>query len=660
MKWIKSTLLLLAFKAGTTKAQTHTDTLELHEVQIQASKTGTLVSESPRTVNVITAEDIRKMTGFSVAQILETALSVDIRQRSPGAQADMSMRGSSFEQTLLLIDGIPMTDPQTGHHQLNIPLSPEQIERIEIYPGGSSRIFGAKAFSGAINIITKKPSANQLALTAEGGDYGYYKTAASGILKLKHVGISSFINHQASAGYTDNTDFNNTDATVMLNGACGKLQYHTMGGITDHQFGALNFYTAAFPDQYEAIQARIINGGINYNSSRFSFHANGYHRQHFDRFELFREGDGWYQRTDAGFLIKDTDTVPSWYTTPNYHRTDVHGVDAGVSYTLANHTLSIGGSYRSESVISNVLGELMDQPEQVKHEPAFALYSRATSRNEINIYAEDQYEYNRWLVNAGAMVAISDDYGTRLFPGIDLSYRITKQTHVFGNINSAVRYPTFTDLYYNRGGAVGSKDLQPETALNYEAGIRYNNSFLNTQISVFRREGKNLIDWIRYNGEAVTKAANITTVNFTGADVSLCLMTDKIFPSIESIKTVAINYSWATADTASNNYESNYVLDYLRHKLSVRLEQSLTETWSLNWTFNYRIREGGYYKPGDKTETPFGSLFTLDVRLLQHTPRFDVFAEVMNMFNTSYSDIGNIQQPGRWVRAGITFRVVKP
>ena len=84
---------------------------------------------------------------------LEQTSSVDIRTRGTGAQSDISIRGGSFEQTAVMINGIPLTDPQTGHHAFNIPVSIYAIDRIEVYPGGASGLFGPKAFSGAVNLV---------------------------------------------------------------------------------------------------------------------------------------------------------------------------------------------------------------------------------------------------------------------------------------------------------------------------------------------------------------------------------------------------------------------------------------------------------------------------------------------------------------------------
>jgi iron complex outermembrane receptor protein len=81
---------------------------------------------------------------------------MDIRRRGAnGVQSDVSFRGSSFEQVLLLINGIRMNDSQTGHNSLNLPVDLGDVERIEVIKGPAARRFGQNAYAGAINIITK-------------------------------------------------------------------------------------------------------------------------------------------------------------------------------------------------------------------------------------------------------------------------------------------------------------------------------------------------------------------------------------------------------------------------------------------------------------------------------------------------------------------------
>jgi len=132
-------------------------TQELEEVVVSSSRIDLPLSENSRTIKVIQAQEIQKSSATSLADLLQRVAGIDVRRRgAQGMQADLYIRGGSFDQTLLLIDGIKVDDPQTGHHTLNIALPLELIERIEIIKGPAARVFGQNAFTGAINIVTKK------------------------------------------------------------------------------------------------------------------------------------------------------------------------------------------------------------------------------------------------------------------------------------------------------------------------------------------------------------------------------------------------------------------------------------------------------------------------------------------------------------------------
>ena len=168
---IKFTLLVVVlFYALQVKAQfepVKVDTLK--EVIITSTRIDLPFKENSRTLQIITSADIANSAATNVADVLQQVVGVDIRRRgTAGSQADLYIRGGGFDQTLLLIDGIKMDDAQTGHHTMNAALPLEVIERIEIIKGPAARIFGQNAFTGAINIVTKKKLANTLSVNAEG------------------------------------------------------------------------------------------------------------------------------------------------------------------------------------------------------------------------------------------------------------------------------------------------------------------------------------------------------------------------------------------------------------------------------------------------------------------------------------------------------------
>ena len=134
----------------------------------------------------------------------------DPKQLNKGAgaaQADLNIRGGTFDQTLLLIDGIKLDDAQTGHHTLNFLPPPEMVERIEIIKGPAARAYGQNAFTGAINIITKKETPQRLSLNLQKGNYDQTNGSILFGSSNKKNNVIGFISKNTSDGYRYNSDY---------------------------------------------------------------------------------------------------------------------------------------------------------------------------------------------------------------------------------------------------------------------------------------------------------------------------------------------------------------------------------------------------------------------------------------------------------------------
>ena len=279
----------------------------LDEVKVSAQRTPVAFSQVARIISVVSREEIEAAPVQSIQELLEYALSVDVRQRGVhGVQADISVRGGSFDQTLILLNGINISDPQTGHYSLDLPVSLKSIQRIEILEGPAARVFGPNAFSGAINIITSSFDKTNLKFDLGIGQHLLTDANVSGNVNSGSFHQFMAFNRMSSDGYIDNTDFKTWNAfyQTKLETKPGILDFQI--GRTNKAFGANSFYSAAYPNQFEETKTTFASVKFE-TGTKFHVSPSVYWRRHQDRFELFR------------------DSPPDWYKGHNYHLTDVFG-----------------------------------------------------------------------------------------------------------------------------------------------------------------------------------------------------------------------------------------------------------------------------------------------------------------------------------------------
>lgn len=384
-----------------------------------------------------------------------------------------------------------------------------------------------------------------------------------------------------------------------------------------------------------------------------------YYRRHFDRFELFREGEGYYHRIPGGgFATTEGDTVPSWYTNPNYHRTDVYGAELNATYQSVLGKTSVGYDYRFEGVNSNNLGKPKDGVEKVVNEHPSAFYTLSDWRENHSIYFEQSYTHELFHFSVGALYNTNNRFGEKLLPGIDLSVKLHDNLRVYGSVNKSFRFPSFTDLYYSIGGAQGSEDLEPEESLNFEGGFKYNSTNVRGHVAYFRRDGTNIIDWVRpdtASENTARQAANITEITMNGVEADFVYnlaSTVKNFP----LKRVSASYTHLWADAKTDGFSSIYALDYLAHKVDLGLHFKFSKILFADWMISYQEREGKYTN-AQGLDNAYDPVFLSDLQLrAQLNNKISMYIQANNLFDVEYVDVGNVFQPGRWIKAGANIR----
>jgi len=645
-KIVKITLLSVTYSIVilTSELIAQNDTLvskkiDLDEVIVSGQKAPVLYSQLSRIVNTVKKDEIKQMPVSSVNELLESFSGIDIKQRGVlGVQSDISIRGGSFDQNLILLNGVNISDPQTGHHSLNIPVDLNTIERIEILQGSGSRVFGPNAFSGAINIITNTSEQNNTKAGFSAGDFGLYSGYLSTSYKIGKTKHLLSLSKSKSNGYVKNTDFNRDNLFYQssYNSSYGVVDFQF--GYTDKEFGANSFYTPAYPDQFEQTKTTFVS--LKFEAgNKIKLTPVAYFRRHKDRFELFR-----YEPA-------------AWYSGHNYHLTDVYGIklDARISTIIGITT--IGAELRSENIWSNVLGENMDDTLKVKGE-LDGIYTRKYARTISNYFVEHSNVIGNFAFSAGALFSwvSENDFDFNIYPGFDVSYKFLNNYKIYATINKSLRLPTFTDLFYSGPSNIGNPDLKPEQAWSYELGVKYNGRILKTDISFFIRDSKNIIEWVKSdsaNASSKWETQNLTQVKTIGFETS-----NRITINRYTINNISINYTYINQDASADGYQTKYSLNYLKHNVIIGLNQKIREDLSLNWSARYQDRAGNYLKynydlntyDGEKEFVPF---WLLDIKVSYQLKAITFYAEATNVFNKEYIDIANIEMPGRWFKAGL-------
>ena len=616
-------------------------THEIDEVEVAASRSPLIYSQIARILSVIESADIQQSPAQSVQDLLEFIAGVDVRQRgAEGVQADISIRGGSFDQTLILLNGINITDPQTGHHNLNLPVTLSQIERIEILEGPAARVYGPDAFSGAINFVTKKPEGVSLQTDATAGSFGYLNGNLSGSFQTGNTGHLVAINRKSSKGYIKNTDFEDTNLfySAEMESTGGTMS--AQAGITGKSFGANSFYSPLYPEQFEKTSTCFAS--LRWNSTRKMHLAPAlYWRRNLDKFMLFRN--------DA----------PEWYHNHNYHRTDVRGAKLNSWFLWEAGKTAFGAEFRSEEILSNVLGESIGENIKVKNEDAF--YTKSKARSIASLFLEHTVFANNWNFSAGIMGnSVSDNREINFFPGIDVSYQFSPAVKLFASWNRSMRMPTFNDLYYSDPVSRGNPELKPEKTSAAEFGIKYDLPFLQGHAVIFHRTGKNLIDWVKESeSDKFRQSMNHTRIFSQGAEIQIQYQ-PKLHLKIFSPNNIRLSYFFNNQQKQEGNLISYYVLDNIRHKLVASVNQSFTKHFSSEIAFIYQKREGTFglvTSEGATVETPYNSFWLTHAKIIYQLKSVQFYVSANNLFNVHFFDLGNVVQPGRWIKAGISLNL---
>ena len=621
--------------------------LTLDEVSVTGSRAPLTRAQAARMVTVLERADIQAAPVQSVNDLLKYVASVDVRQRGPiGAQTDISIRGGNYEQITILLNGINICDPQTGHNAFDFPVDISEIERIEVLEGPAGRVYGTSSLLGAINIVTRPRPTPSVSAHIEGGSYGYLSAGARANV------ASGKWNNQLSGSYSRSDGYQRNSAGGLNSDYSGGKAFYQgtydddivsvswHAGLSTKDFGSNTFYGAKWDDQFEhtlktytALQAETKKGSFHLKPSIYWNHS-------YDRFELFRDAAEKYPF--------------------NYHRTDIFGVNLNGYFDWILGRTAVGAELRNEDLLSGNLGEPLDNPHHISGTDRY--YDHGINRTNISFVVEHNILLRRFTLSAG-LVAVKNSWNgmnMKVYPGIDASYRIGDSFKIFANYNTSLRMPSVTELYYSVGGHVADKNLKPEEISSVEAGVKYADHGITTQASVYHNNWKNMIDWIRYTADgpdAPWQSVNFTEVKATGFQAQLTLNFRQIVPTQRILKSFNASYNYLFQDKdIDSSVESKYSLEYLRHKLVANLQLNIVSRLDLGINFRWQDRRG-IYTDFDGTVKEYSPYSVVDARLSWTAPKYKLYLEANNIFDKTYIDYGCVPQPGTWLIAGLSVEL---
>ena len=625
--------------------------LSLQEVLV-VSRKAEVNSEAYRLITQVSHAEIEALPVQTVADILQYLPGVDVRTRGAnGAQADISMRGGTFDQVLVLLNGVPLSDFHTGHYALNIPVSTEMIERVEVLQGTSANLHGA--FSGAINIVTKSSPEISLKLTA--GMNGLVNPELAASWQVPLAGNHSPLTFNLSAEYSRAEGYYAPRPTEKEATACrnsdfqlANIYFQTRWRGLDVQAGAqwkdagLGMgYGFGSQDQFDATRTAFASGRYEHRWGAWRLDAQASYRANYDRYEWHRD-----QRLYG-----------------NFHFAQTASAALSAHYASRVGTTSFGVSVRNENMHSTNLGDTINPDGQVPNVKDFPLSQvrvldlvKGGNRFHTNYYAEQSFYYAGLSASIGINGTYNTQFGHHLGGGANIGYEFKKAGTIYANANRSLRMPTFTDLYYNAGNQLGNRNLKPEEAWLLSVGYKYTPDLgkggkLSLAADWYYRWGKNIIDWVYVPTDTKRPfhAENQQQVNATGVEVSVAYRLN------EWLRCVSVDYAYTYLDLDLKEAGSRY-LDYLSHKLAIHLEHGIYKGLGASWTVRFQKREG-QYNNAEGEVADYQPVWLLDGSVYWQNKYLRVSADCTNITNTRYYDYGGILQPGAWAKISIKAKL---
>ena len=557
------------------------------------------LSESARVVEVEPLHPGQFMLATPLDPLRNDA-SIFLEQRGAGgAQTDITLRGGSFEQTLVLLNGFRINDSQTAHHNLDLPLPMEAMDSIQVLHGAGSTLHGVDALSGVVDFLTAAPRSNSVEASAAFGSYGENEQALMAELLRRHWSSRLTGTHNLSTGFMYDRDYRNETASdeSWLESRLGLTDI--LLAASDRSFGANQFY-GNFPswERTKGWFAAIRQALGAKTEADFGY------RRHTDEFVLVRDNPALYENNHID---------GSWQA--SLHRTESFGAGA---------VLLGGMEADGDSIRSNNLGD--------------HARNRAAGYLDLDLNPVKR----RWGLSAGAREeGFSGGFPLVFAPNVAGSYRLTDAVKLRGSVGYGFRIPTYTDLYYSDPTTIGNPNLKPESAWSSEAGFDWSPGTRWTfSATGFYSRQHDTIDYVRASAAQRWQATNLSGLRFTGAEASA---------KVELTHSQQLQLDWTNlygAQSALHGLQSEYIFNYPVENAHM--------LWTMNIHDRLRVRNSlQVAQRYQQTPYPVWDLaFEYDAGQRQ---KWRPYIRLANLSNTGYQEIEGVAMPGRSITGGVTY-----
>jgi iron complex outermembrane receptor protein len=528
----------------------------------------------------------------SFVDLLRLDPSLDLRQRAPnGLQGDLSIRGASFGQTLVLLNGRRLNDPQSGHHSLDLPVPLDSVQSLEVLRGAGSTLYGSDAVGGVVNVITAPPEAWQARLRTALGSFGVNQQSASIAGVFSKWTQQLTFSRDFSSGFETNRDYRNLGfgSSTRYRSSLGTTGLEL--GYADRPFGAQNFY-GAYPswERTKTWYAGLSQTLGEKTEASFSF------RRHTDLFYLYRDNPQRYQNhhTAESWQVSLRRREPVW----------------------RNATLFYGVEGFGDRIFSSNLG----------------VHDRARGTGYVSL---DVRALQRFSFSAGVRTESYRGLFNQVSPSLAGGFWASSRLKFRAGVSRAYRLPTFTDLFYRDPANQGNAFLRPETAWSYEGGADYRPSAnWRLQATVFRRQDRNGIDYMSNSPQGPWRAENITRLNFTGVEASA------------GWRHRGQVFDWSY--TGLRGVSQLLPGVYTKYSFNYPIHSGVFSwTGALPGALTARTRVGAMERRG---RSPYD---VWDVYLARARGAVRPFVQFTNLANTRYEEVLTVSMPGRAVVGGI-------